>query len=66
MMLSNHHCAKSCFFHLVYDTRKIDEQNDESKMSGCESVSRGTLNCGTKEASKKASHLNHGPHKGLS
>jgi hypothetical protein len=23
MMLSNHHRAKSCFFHLVYDTRKI-------------------------------------------
>jgi hypothetical protein len=24
MMLSNHHRAKSCFFHLVYDTRKIN------------------------------------------
>jgi hypothetical protein len=25
MMLSNHHRAKSCFFHLVYDTRKINQ-----------------------------------------
>jgi hypothetical protein len=24
MMLSNHHRAKSCFFHLGYDTRKIE------------------------------------------
>jgi hypothetical protein len=43
-----------------------DDANDESETSGCESVSRGALNCGAKEASKKASHLNHGPHKGLS
>jgi hypothetical protein len=43
-----------------------DDANDESETSGCESVSRGALNCGAKEASKKASHLNQGPHKGLS
>jgi hypothetical protein len=34
MMLSNHHRAKSCFFHLVYDTRKIHVAKATVAMGG--------------------------------
>ena len=34
-MLSNHHRAKSCFFHLGYDTRKITYLSD--------AISKGAL-----------------------